>query len=174
MATQTTTVTKTKSVATSRTIALRPRKTTRQKPRRPPSISSWDGFEHYRDQVRAVAREIAESDAAVRTTMRSVLATGLICAAIRDPTTAPTPEVARAARAQESLRDLMGVLVQEHNLDWFFVRREWLAILEPRLEEGEHRDRILAEHAARRPTSRRTRSPSFAAAAAVTETTGDH
>ncbi|AVK75343.1 hypothetical protein pqer_cds_921 [Pandoravirus quercus] len=127
------TVTTTRSASTSRTVALRPRRTTRQKPRRPPSIQSWDGLEQYRDQVRAIAHEIADSDAVVRSTMRSVLATGLICAAIRDPTTAPTPEVARAARAQEALRDLMGTLVQEHNLDYFFVRREWLAILEPNM-----------------------------------------
>ncbi|AGO85309.1 hypothetical protein psal_cds_1092 [Pandoravirus salinus] len=144
-----------------RTIALRPRRTARQKPpRRPPSILSWDGLEHYRDQVRAVAHEIAESDAAVRATARSVVATGMICAAIRDPSTAPTAEVARAARAQASLRDLMGMLVQEHNVEWDLVRREWAVILDPRPEEAERCDRILAEHAARRRPRKRTRSSS--------------
>ncbi|BCU02823.1 hypothetical protein [Pandoravirus japonicus] len=152
------TVTKIKPAATLRVVALCPRKTTGRKPRRPQSILSWDGLEHYRDQVRAVAHEIVESDATVRSTMRSVLATGTICAAIRDPATAPTPEVARAARAQVTLRDLMATLVQEHNLEWDLVRREYAIILDPRPEEAERCDRLLAEHAARRRRQRRARS----------------
>lgn len=100
-------------------------------------IFSWAGLEDKRAEVRALAREIYESDAAVRASMHSVVATGSICAAIRDPSTAPTPEIARAAKAHRDLRDLHGRLVWEHHLDWDFVRMEWSTVLDPSPLEAE-------------------------------------
>jgi hypothetical protein len=98
---------------------------------------SWAGLEKQREALRALAREVHESDATVRGLMKpSVLATGAICQAIRDPSTASCPQVARAAEAQRKLRDLHGQLVWESGLDWFFVRKEWLSIVDPGLEEA--------------------------------------
>lgn len=122
------------------TLSLRPRKTVLQKKMQQPNksrravrrwLTSWKGLEEYRDQIRAAAREVFESDAAVRATIPSSVATGFICAAIRDPTTAPSPEVARAGQAQRTVCDLHLRLVWEHNLEWDFVRREWIVILDP-------------------------------------------
>jgi hypothetical protein len=96
---------------------------------------SWIGLEEQREALRAVAREVRESDAIVRGLMESVLATGAICQAIRDPSTASCPQVARAAEAQRQLRDMHGHLVWESHLDWFFVRQEWQGILDPRVAE---------------------------------------
>lgn len=120
------------------TLSLRPRNTTQQKKTgtkrrsRRRWLTSWEGLEEYRSQIRAAACEVRTSAAALRGTgIDSVVATGLICAAIRDPSTAPTPEVARAGQAQRDLRDLHSRLVWEHGLDWDFVRREWATLLDP-------------------------------------------
>lgn len=119
--------------STTTTLSLRPRNTVQHKPkaRRTRWLLSWKGLEQQRDQIRALAREVYESDAALRASTPSSVATGLICAAIRDPSTAPSHDVARAAEAQKALRDLHSRLVWEHNLEFDFVRREWAPILDP-------------------------------------------
>jgi hypothetical protein len=110
---------------------------------------SWQGLEEYRDQIQSLAREARDSDAAVREAMPSSVATGLICGAIRDPSTAPSADVARAANAQRDLRDLHAKLVWEHHLEFDFVRREWATILDPRHAEAELCERLVAQAAAR-------------------------
>jgi hypothetical protein len=147
------------------TLSLRARKTVDHKPaaarktqaqpkrqqrRRIRWVLSWSGLEEYRDQIRSLAREARDSDAAVRAArMPSSVATGLICGAIRDPSTAPSADVARAANAQRDLRDLHAKLVWEHHLEFDFVRREWATILDPSPAEAELCERLVAQAAAR-------------------------
>ena len=124
-----------KPASTTLTLTLRPRKTVQHKPARSTHrrrwLLSWKGLEEYREQIRALAHEVVASDAALRATAPSVEATGLICAAIRDPSTAPSPLVARAGKAQRDLSDLHSKLIWEHNLEYHFVRREWASIIDP-------------------------------------------
>lgn len=94
-------------------------------------LFSWAGLEDQRERVREMAREIVTSDAALRKTMPSSAATGLICAGIRDPSLPLNSDAARASKAQRDLSALHAQLVWEHGLDWDFVRREWAAILDP-------------------------------------------
>lgn len=112
-------------------------------------IYSWAGLEEYRDKIRAIAHEAVASDVEVRKLFPSSVATGYICEAIRDPSLARTPEVARAARAQQELGDLHASLVWDHNLEFDFVRLEWAPILDPSSEERE-----LCERLAQPPKSR--------------------
>jgi hypothetical protein len=98
---------------------------------------TWEGLEGERDRVHEIAREVAASDAALRALCNgpSSLATGLVCALIRDPradTGAPA-DVAEAARraadAQNALRGLHARLVWECGMDWCAVRDEWAPLL---------------------------------------------
>jgi hypothetical protein len=129
------------------TRTLRPRHTAEPKPNRTRRQTaagrqrwkrSWVGLEEKREALRALARRVRESDSVVRELIQpSVLATGAICQAIREPSTASCPEVARAAQAQRELREMHGRrLVWENGLDWFFVRVEWFGVLEPQAEVG--------------------------------------
>jgi len=59
----------------------------------PRCVCSWDGFEAQRIKIREAAIEIRDSDAALRALVPSVQATGHIGNAIRDISTASTPEV---------------------------------------------------------------------------------
>jgi hypothetical protein len=43
------------------------------------------------------------------------------------------------------LLELHAALVQQHNLDWHFVRREWAPVLDARPEEAERCERLVAE-----------------------------
>lgn len=95
---------------------------------------SWAGMESYRDQIHALAREVVESDSVVRGMFHSSVATGMICEAMRDPSTAAYPEVARAAKAQNDLFELHSLLMTK-GLDFDFVRREWATIIDPSPEE---------------------------------------
>nr|UDO47339.1 hypothetical protein [Pandoravirus massiliensis] len=110
-------------------------------------LFSWAGLEEQRERVREMAREIAASDAALRKTMSSPAATGLICAGVRDPSLALDPDAARAAKAQRDLSTLHAQLVWEHGLDWDFVRREWAAILNPNPAEIQRYDQVIAAKA---------------------------
>jgi len=92
---------------------------------------SWDGLDEERDQLRALAHEINASDAEARAAMSSVSATGSICAAIRDPSTATCPLIARAAKAQRDLYELNRRLVWDYHLEFDFVRVEYATILSP-------------------------------------------
>lgn len=111
-------------------------------------LFSWAGLEDQRERVREMAREIVASGAALRETMPSGAATGLICAGIRDPSLAFSPDAARASEAQRDLSALHAQLVWEHGLDWDFVRREWAAILDPNPAEIQRYDRVIATKAA--------------------------
>ncbi|AVK77353.1 hypothetical protein pmac_cds_665 [Pandoravirus macleodensis] len=108
-------------------------------------LFSWAGLEDQRERVREMAREIAASDAALRKTMRSSVATGLICAGIRDPSLPLNPDAARAAKAQRDLSALHAQLVWQHGLDWDFVRREWATILDPNPVEIQRYDQVIAD-----------------------------
>lgn len=105
-------------------------------------IYSWAGLEESRDRIRAIAHEIVASDEEVRRIYPSSVATGFICEAIRDPSLARTPEIARAGRAQKELRDLHASLVWDHNLEFDFVQLEWAPILNPTPEERELCERL--------------------------------
>jgi hypothetical protein len=94
-------------------------------------IKSWSGLETFLDQIRGAAVLVRDTDAIVRATNESSVATGLICEAIRDPSKTTAIDVARAAQAQTKLHTLHGVLVQQYGMDFDFVRREWATILDP-------------------------------------------
>lgn len=94
-------------------------------------MRSWKNHKVERDEIRAIARRIVQADAAVRARYAPSVATGLICEAMRNPALAATPEVARAAAAQEALHALHHKLVWEEGLDYDFVRLEWATILDP-------------------------------------------
>ncbi|AVK76271.1 hypothetical protein pneo_cds_664 [Pandoravirus neocaledonia] len=111
-------------------------------------LFSWAGLEDQRERVREMAREIVASDAALRKTMASAAATGLVCAGIRDPSLALGPDAARASKAQRDLSALHAQLVWEHGLDWDFVRREWAAILDPNPAEVQRHDQVIAARVA--------------------------
>jgi hypothetical protein len=135
---------KAKKPASSTTLA--PRKTVEHKPKKQIRwIFSWEGLEHYREQIHSLAHEVVASDAELRANMRSSAATGCIIAAIRDPSTASSPAVARAAEAQRALRDLTHKLVWEHHLEFDFVRRESAPILNPVPAEVERCEWLVQE-----------------------------
>lgn len=50
----------------------------------------------------------------VRALYEYSIATGLICEAMRNPSTSPNKEVTRAAKAQKDLNDLHAMLVWKH------------------------------------------------------------
>ena len=106
-------------------------------------IRSWKGLESYKSQIHKLARDVLESDNAVRRMFPFSIATGFICEAMRNPALAQCPEVSRAAKAQNDLFALHSTLVQEKRLDFDFVRREWATILDPGQEERELCDRLV-------------------------------
>lgn len=119
-------------------------------------IVSWAGLEEEREQIRAAAREVLAKDALVRARMRSSVATGLVCEAMRDPRLAASPEVAEAAKANDALYALHSALVLERGVEFDLVRGEWAPILNPTQEEREL-CRRLVENARHRVAARRKR-----------------
>jgi len=103
-------------------------------------------LESSRDKIQALAHEVCKSDAEVRKVYASSVATGLICEAMRDLSLAATPEVARAAHAQNELNALHTSLVWENGLEFDFVRLEWATILDPNQEERDLCDRLAKVH----------------------------
>lgn len=95
-------------------------------------IKSWEGLEELRSQIEQVAREVQQSDAAVRSRHRSSVATGLICEAMNDAFSQEDPLVLRAAQAQNELQRIHCKAVWEYGLDFDFVRAVWAPILDPR------------------------------------------
>lgn len=102
-------------------------------------IVSWDGLEHERARVIALAHRVRTADAAVRAAMPSSVATGLICEAIRDPTLARSPEV-----AVRELHALHHDLVWTTGVDFDLIRREWATILNPVQSERDRCDALVA------------------------------
>jgi hypothetical protein len=94
-------------------------------------LKSWKGKEEDRNEIREVALRVRDTDASVRVLFAYSVATGLICEAIRNKGRAPNKTVACAAQAQIDLQLLHSKLVQQHGMDFDFVRREWATILDP-------------------------------------------
>lgn len=92
---------------------------------------SWEGIEDLREDVHRLAHLVYEADAEVRKQYPSSVATGFICAAMKNPSIAPTPEVTMAAEAQNLLYTLTENLVNGHGLDMDLVRAEYEPILNP-------------------------------------------
>lgn len=105
---------------------------------------SWVGLESYRDQIHALAREVVESDSVVRGMFYSSVATGMICEAMRDPSKAEYPEVARAAKAQNDLFELHSLLMTK-GLDFDFIRREWATIIDPSPEQRDICNKLVGQ-----------------------------
>ena len=92
-------------------------------------IRSWVGYEHIKIQIQEIARKVAATDLAVRSKYRSSIATGLICAAMRDPSAIVDPIVLKAAHSQRLLQDLQYKCVWEYGLEFDLVRNVWAPIL---------------------------------------------
>jgi hypothetical protein len=109
-------------------------------------IWSWEGLEHFRDQIHTIAFKSRDADALVREKYPSSVATGLICQAINTLGSTGDPVVQAAADAQRELQALHHKLVWKHHLEFDFVRKEWATILDPSPEQQE-----LCERLARKP-----------------------
>lgn len=95
-------------------------------------IRSWTGHLELRDRLRALASRVLEADAAAASSAKAHgwSVTGAICASIRDPALATTPEIAEAARLFRELRDLQSELIWTHHLDGDMVVNEATLVLE--------------------------------------------
>jgi len=96
---------------------------------------SWDGFEHFRQQIHEIANRIVQTDLAVRQLYRSSIATGMICEAMTNPNVTQNQYVREAANAQNELFELHAKLVNEYHFGFDFVCLEWAPILNPTPEE---------------------------------------
>jgi hypothetical protein len=125
----------------------RPSTASRPWKRRNRAVFSWDGLENLREQIRHAAQEVKNShETAIQAAAKhDGFAAGEICVAMKAPADSSCPEVLRAAVAQQRLRDFHSTLVLHHNLDWHFVRQEWACILDPRPEEAQLCQRLVAE-----------------------------
>jgi hypothetical protein len=107
---------------------------------------SWEGKEHLRKKLVSVAKEVVESDAACTEAEVGSCISGQICVAMKNPSTSGLhPKIVRAGKAQEKLAKLHASLVQEHKLNFDFVRREWVTILNPSQEEKDLCDKLVAQ-----------------------------
>jgi len=106
-------------------------------------IKSWKGLETSREQIRAIAHRVTQTDSIVRGMYRSSVATGLICEAMNDISKASSPDIAEAAKAQNELFLLHNHLVQDMHLDFDFVRREWATIMDPSDQEKSLCDSLI-------------------------------
>jgi len=94
-------------------------------------VCSWTGLEELRHLLTEAAAEVRASDVALRQGMPDIEATGRIMMGLRDQSTATTPELKRAVDAQNSLHDRVDSLVNDHGMDFYFVRSEWARIVDP-------------------------------------------
>ena len=108
-------------------------------------IWSWDGFEEEKLTIKRFARRVVKYDLRVREQFASSIATGLICEAMRNPLRARTPDIRKAAEAQNELFRLHDILVNTHHLEFDFVRREWATILDPSPEEAARCKKLAKE-----------------------------
>ena len=138
---------------TTQSIKLKPKRKGVIKKKSPYNIEwrySWDGLEHLREAIRAAAREVLETERIVKELGTNQgwgeAVIGLICAAIRDPSTSTIPEILNAAAAQRKLRELHSTLVWEYRLDWDFVRKEWAVILDPKPEEAALCEKLILDN----------------------------
>jgi hypothetical protein len=129
-------------------------------PHRQESLLSWEGFEDYREQVRAAARDFAHLYAQSRA-QRRLFAFKVMGPMAANPPRSEGSFAPQAADALRRLTDLNALLVQGHNLDCDLVRREWAPILDANPAVAAQCDRILADTAALR------RAPSEADAMVV-------
>ena len=95
------------------------------------TMSSWEGLHEQHQRLTDAALEVHDSDAALRQVMPNVEATGRIMMGLRDPSTATTLALKRAVDAQRHLQTICASLVNEHHMDFFFVRSEWARIVDP-------------------------------------------
>jgi len=97
-----------------------------------PYVCSWTGYEDQRDEICRAAIEIRDSDLAVRSLFSSnVVASAHILRGVRDISTSTTPEVARAAKAQLAMRNLVSDYRDKFNLDVMLMRCEASVIVDP-------------------------------------------
>ena len=94
-------------------------------------LYSWNGLEHLREKLHQIAHQVVTTDCVVRSQYPWIVATGLICQAMRTPEKSISSEVLAAAEAQNELNKLQHELVWTYHLEFDFVRKEWASILDP-------------------------------------------